>query len=101
MPSEHRSAYPVMPPVDETGRSAVGYPMPDPGLTMRDWFATHAPITFEDASKAYGSHPRLSNDAERASFFAVWAVLRFEYADEMMFRRSVVDDGNGDDAHAE
>jgi hypothetical protein len=36
------TAFPVIPPVDETGRTAVGYPYPDPGMSLRDWFAGQA-----------------------------------------------------------
>lgn len=32
-------AFPVIPPVDDTGRSAVGYPFPEPGMSLRDYFA--------------------------------------------------------------
>lgn len=35
------SAFPVLPPVDETGRNAVGYPLPESGMTLRDYFAAH------------------------------------------------------------
>lgn len=35
-------AFPLLPPVDDTGRSAVGYPFPDPGMTLRDYFAAEA-----------------------------------------------------------
>lgn len=35
-------AFPVLPPIDETGRSAVGYPFPDAGMSLRDWFAGQA-----------------------------------------------------------
>ncbi|MCL6653528.1 hypothetical protein A6R70_14645 [Agrobacterium rubi] len=36
------SAFPLIPPVDETGRAAVGYPYPEPGMTLRDHFASQA-----------------------------------------------------------
>ncbi|MEH7904062.1 hypothetical protein V7794_22970 [Rhizobium laguerreae] len=36
------SAFPILPPVDGTGREAVGYPYIDPGMTLRDWFAGQA-----------------------------------------------------------
>lgn len=32
-------AFPVIPPVDETWRTAAGYPYPDSGMALRDWFA--------------------------------------------------------------
>ena len=34
-------AFPIIPPVDETGRSAAGYPYPDSGMTFRDYAAVH------------------------------------------------------------
>ena len=33
------TAFPVLPPVDDTGRTAVGYPYPESGMSLRDWFA--------------------------------------------------------------
>lgn len=34
-------AFPILPPVDETGRTAVGYPYPELGMTLRDYAAIH------------------------------------------------------------
>lgn len=39
MTNDGGSAFPICPPVDETGRSAVGYPFPEMGMRLRDWFA--------------------------------------------------------------
>ncbi|MFG1247311.1 hypothetical protein [Xanthobacter flavus] len=39
MTNDGGSAFPISPPVDETGRTAVGYPYPEAGMTLRDWFA--------------------------------------------------------------
>ena len=36
------AAFPFSPPVDDTGRSAVGYPFPELGMSLRDWFAGQA-----------------------------------------------------------
>ena len=36
------AAFPFSPPVDDTGRSAVGYPSPELGMSLRDWFAGQA-----------------------------------------------------------
>lgn len=36
-------AFPVLPPLGPDGTSAVGYPYVSGGMTLRDWFATHAP----------------------------------------------------------
>jgi len=38
-------AYPCMPPQDTAAGSAVGYPHPDSGMTLRDYFAAKAMAT--------------------------------------------------------
>lgn len=35
-------AFPLMPPLDQAGQSAYGYPFPDNGMTLCDWFAGQA-----------------------------------------------------------
>ena len=35
-------AFPVIPPLDASGSSASGYPYPDQGMSLRDWFAGRA-----------------------------------------------------------
>ena len=40
------AAFPFSPPVDDTGRSAVGYPFPELGMSLRDWFAGQAMAAF-------------------------------------------------------
>jgi hypothetical protein len=35
-------AFPIMPPCDMEGASAQGYPYPDAGMTLRDYFAAKA-----------------------------------------------------------
>lgn len=57
------------------------------GMALRDYFAAHAPITFDNACNTYGCQPNLNSDSERAAFFAVWAFLRCEYADAMLAER--------------
>lgn len=54
------------------------------GMNMLEFFAVHAPISFADAMNCYGGRPNLTDDAERASFFAVWAFLRIEFAKAML-----------------
>jgi len=56
-------------------------------LNPRDYFAAHAPITFDDVCNAFGSRPNLNQDDERAAFFAVWVFLRMEYANAMLDAR--------------
>ena len=36
------AAFPVLPPCDMEGASASGYPYPEAGMTMRDYFAAKA-----------------------------------------------------------
>lgn len=36
------AAFPLMPPQDTAAGIAVGYPYPEPGMTLRDYFAAHA-----------------------------------------------------------
>ena len=35
-------AFPYTPPCDAEGRMAAGYPYPEMGMTLRDWFAGQA-----------------------------------------------------------
>lgn len=51
-------AFPVIPPVDNTGHYAVGYYIPSPGMTLRDWFAGQvlAGTNFAD----WGTHDALA-----------------------------------------
>ncbi|PJN96852.1 hypothetical protein CNY89_00135 [Amaricoccus sp. HAR-UPW-R2A-40] len=61
---------------------------PDPGMSMRDWFAGNAPVTAENVTYAMGSTIwDLSSESGRAAFFAVMALLRYEYADAMLAER--------------
>lgn len=60
---------------------------PQDGMTLRDYFAAHAPVDYSMACQAFGSTPNLNNDQERAAFFAVWAFMRSEYADAMLKAR--------------
>ena len=46
--------------------------------------AALSPITYEVACEAFGCEPNLANDAERTAFFAVWAMLRVDFADAVM-----------------
>lgn len=55
-----------------------------PGMTLRDYFAAKAPVTFDVVTLAYGGEPSITQDVDRAAFFAVWAMLQYEYADAMI-----------------
>lgn len=56
------------------------------GMTLRDYFAAHAPVTLQDARYAcsYHGYGEGWSDAERAASVAVLALMRFEYADAMI-----------------
>lgn len=65
-------------------------------MTRRAYYAAHAPITLETVCLAFGSDPKLTElgrDATRASFMAVWALMRFEYADAMLRQEKEKIDG--------
>jgi hypothetical protein len=54
-----------------------------PGITTREYLAAHAPVDLACAVTSYGaSFPQ--DDKGRAAFFAVWSMLRYEYADAML-----------------
>jgi hypothetical protein len=36
------SAFPLLPPIDSDDRSPQGYPFPDAGMTLRQWYAGQA-----------------------------------------------------------
>lgn len=67
---------------------AAEYGTPDSEL--RDAFAMNAPIDFEVACGAFGvaahEYP-LAPDTNRIPFLAVWAMIRYEYADAMLEAR--------------
>ncbi|MBS7703283.1 hypothetical protein [Chelatococcus asaccharovorans] len=54
------------------------------GMCLRDYYAAHAPVDYLAAMAVHGGRPNLNNDQERAAFFAVWALMRYEYADAMI-----------------
>ena len=53
-------------------------------MDVHEMLAMKAPITFEIASKAWGDDPNLCDDSTRKCFFAVWALLCFEWAEAMV-----------------
>lgn len=71
---------------DETG-ALHGAPISSHGMSLRDYLAAHAPVSFDAAISAFGADPNFNRDNERAAFFAVWSLLRFEYADTMLEAR--------------
>ena len=54
------------------------------GMNVHEMLAMKAPITFEIACKAWGDDPNLCDDSTRKCFFAVWALLCFEWAEAMV-----------------
>ena len=53
-------------------------------MDVHEMLAMKAPITFEIARKAWGDDPNLCDDSTRECFFAVWALLCFEWAEAMV-----------------
>lgn len=47
-------AFPCMPPQDTAAGSAVGYPHPDSGMTLRDYFAARAMVVYATENYAHG-----------------------------------------------
>ena len=55
------------------------------GMTMRDWFAAHAPSM---PVSVWGSTDlNLHTDADRAAYLAVVSMWNYEYADQMIYAR--------------
>ena len=53
------SAFPVLPPVSASGYMASGYPFPETGITLRDYFAAKAMNGFlSDSSAVKNSSPQ-------------------------------------------
>lgn len=74
------SAFPILPPICSDGHPPAGYPYPDPGMTLRDWFAGKA-------LQGMMSNPVLlkSNGEFRKSNFKTC----YECADAMIAAREV------------
>ncbi|CAH2399118.1 hypothetical protein [Mesorhizobium ventifaucium] len=68
-------AFPLMPPCDASGQSAQGYPYPETGMTLRDWFAGQA--LAGDLAATPNCRPSIIGSAERA----------YAYADAMLAER--------------
>lgn len=57
-------------------------------MSLRDYFAAHAPIDWDVAMRFWGRGKAPYTDQDRAMFFAVWTMLRYEYADAMLKERT-------------
>ncbi|WP_404291476.1 hypothetical protein ACD578_05215 [Microvirga sp. RSM25] len=94
MMNKYRDGGPAFPQLDvESGQRDGHGDLIEPfttsagGMTLRDYLAAHAPISFEMAAQVFGDVPPF-NDANRAAFLAVWALVRYEYADQMLRERA-------------
>jgi hypothetical protein len=78
------AAFPVIPPYAPEGQSAAGYPYPDAGMTLRDYFAAKA------MQQAFGELMRLPKDSRPLSAdMPRVADLAYLMADAMLAARSV------------
>ncbi len=63
------------------------------GMTLRDYFATHAPITMKEAWTLWSSGEKdafeecMNIQKERGNFFNWFVKIRLEYADAMLAER--------------
>lgn len=75
------AAFPLMPPCDMEGASAHGYPYPEAGMTLRDYFAAHALaglLVRNWADEATGRTPDNVQELWAAGAYAMAdAMLRF------------------------
>lgn len=100
-------AFPVIPPANEHGHSIEGYPYPDEGMTLRDWFAGQAlagiiasypaiisnrpkmaePMYDPDDPGAW-NRMKLDDEArEEMEYITPPATLAYQYADAMIEAR--------------
>lgn len=66
------------------------------GMTLRDYLAAHAPISFEEACGIQGRAPDRRSPEVMADFLAQWSRLRYEYADAMLAAQTVEEDQNAE-----
>ena len=57
------------------------------GMTLRDYFAAKAPISYEEVEHVYGSEMP-TDDVGRTAWFAVRALLMYAHADAMLTERT-------------
>lgn len=101
-------AFPVIPPANEHGHSIEGYPYPDGGMTLRDWFAGQALVgiiasypamvsnrpkmaegMYDPDDPADIDRMRLDDEArEEVEYITPPATLAYEYADAMIAERN-------------
>ena len=79
------SAFPCLPPQDMAAGQAVGYPCPEAGMTMRDYFAAKA----MQAGLTGANLPRLmENDPETLAAVSKAARAFYVIADAMLSARA-------------
>lgn len=77
------AAYPIIPPLDQDGMSASGYPYPANGLTKRDYFAAAA-LAGLLASPNDSLYRYVIETAKATSPAPTVAGLAYELADAMI-----------------
>lgn len=87
------AAFPLMPPVGADDMRAPGYPYPEEGMTLRDYFAVHAhvpgDISVRAAKAMTGELPPTEGEPEILSYWMrVEAAFRYAQADAMLSARS-------------
>lgn len=75
---------PAFPVQDRTNE--FGFAM-QPGMSLRDYFAAHAPVTFDQVVQTYCNYPNMAHPDERKTIRFIEALLRYEYADAMLAAR--------------
>lgn len=75
------AAFPLMPPQDTAAGIAVGYPYPEPGMTLRDYFAAAA-------MQGMLAHPECDYTPMTAKAQEQAAADAFGLADEMLKARA-------------
>lgn len=59
------------------------------GMSLRDYFASNSPVTFNDVKKVYGDeNPEMNDDLVRKVILGVWSMMNYEYADSMLAERN-------------
>lgn len=76
------SAFPCLPPQDTAAGSAVGYPHPEAGMTLRDYFAAKClPVVAP-------GYERAGKDFIAAGDYEALAIGAYELADAMLKARN-------------
>lgn len=79
-------AFPIIPPCTPDGPYVPGYPYPEPGMSLRDWFAGQALIG------VVTTLGKVRDQAEYDAKVKAGAEIAFEFADAMIKAR-----GHGQD----